>query len=163
MKKEKDIDHSVKQYANYFQKEEPDSFFPEPPLTYNNFFSNKLFLVQSIRNGIPFFLFSAIRLKTPFSDIDWARFLNISIKSLQRYKMEKDFVFKPIHSEKIIELAEVTQLGETIFTTQEKFYKWLNQSSVAFGNMKPLDLLNDSYGKELVVNELHRIDHGIFA
>jgi len=162
VKKEKNIDSSVKLYASYFQKEH-ENFFSEPPMTYNSFFENKLFLVESIKEGIPFFLFSAICMKTPFSDIDWAKFLNISLKSLQRYKVEKDFVFKPIHSEKIIELAEVTQLGETVFNDQEKFYKWLNQTSSALGNMKPLDLLNDSYGKELVTNELHRIDQGIFV
>jgi uncharacterized protein (DUF2384 family) len=29
--------------------------------------------------------------------------------------------------------------------------------------MKPIELIKDSYGKELVINELTRIDQGIFA
>jgi len=95
--------------------------------------------------------------------MDWANFLNISTKSLQRYRVEKDYVFKPIHSEKIIELAEVTQLGETVFDTQEQFYNWLSRPNQALGNMTPLELLKDSYGKDLVVQELNRIDQGIFV
>jgi len=60
-------------------------------------------------------------------------------------------------------LAEVTQLGETVFDSQEQFYNWLKRPNQALGNMKPLELLKDSYGKELVVNELTRIDQGIFV
>ncbi len=156
------IDNSLQRFVSYVQ-EESNMHFSDVNITYNDFFRHKLLLVLSIREGIPYFLFSAIRLKTPFSDIDWANFLNISTKSLQRYKVEKDFIFKPIHSEKIIELAEVTQLGETIFDSQEQFYSWLNRSNAALGNMKPLELLKDSYGKELVINELNRIDQGIFV
>lgn len=156
------IDNSIKRYVSAIQKESNLVVSDSATLTYNNFFTNKLLLVLSIREGIPFSLFSAIRKHTPFTDIDWANFLNISTKSLQRYKVEKDFVFKPIHSEKIIELAEVTQLGETVFGGQEPFYSWLNRTSKALGNMKPLDLLKDSYGKDLVINELNRIDQGIF-
>ncbi|MDO9038752.1 MAG: DUF2384 domain-containing protein [Lutibacter sp.] len=31
------------------------------------------------------------------------------------------------------------------------------------GNLKPIELLKDSYGKEMVMNELNRIDQGIFV
>jgi putative toxin-antitoxin system antitoxin component (TIGR02293 family) len=161
-RKHPSIDNSIQRFATYVQ-EESNMHVAEPAITYNSFFDNKMLLVLSIREGIPFFLFSAIRLRTPFSDIDWANFLNISTKSLQRYKVEKDFVFKPIHSEKIIELAEVTQLGESVFDSQEQFYNWLNRPNLALGGMQPLELLKDSYGKDLVVNELNRIDHGIFV
>jgi len=32
----------------------------------------------------------------------------------------------------------------------------------ALGNTRPIDLLKDSYGKEMVVAELTRVAHGIF-
>lgn len=160
--KKTNIDNQIKVYANQVQKDH-QLMVSDISLTYNSFFNNKLLLVHSIREGIPFSLFAAIRLKTPFSDIDWANFLNISTKSLQRYKVEKDFVFKPIHSEKIIELAEVTQLGEQVFGSQANLYQWLSRPNYALGDMPPLELLKDSYGKELVIDELNRIDHGIFA
>jgi uncharacterized protein (DUF2384 family) len=31
------------------------------------------------------------------------------------------------------------------------------------GDLKPAELLKDSYGKEMVMAELNRIEHGIFV
>lgn len=132
-------------------------------LTYSNFFQNKLLIIHAIRKGLPYSLFSEIQKITPFSEIDWAEFLNISVKTLQRHKNAEGYYFKPIHTEKIIELAEVTQFGKEVFDSQEQFYSWLNTPSYALGSLKPAELLKDSYGKELVMAELNKIEHGIFA
>lgn len=132
-------------------------------VTYKKFFTDRMLIVKSIRSGIPYSLFKLIKDITPFTENDWANFLDISTKSLQRYKKESEFVFKPIHSEKIIELAEVTNLGNDVFDSNDQFYSWLNAPSLALGNLKPIELLKDSYGKEMVMNELNRIDQGIFV
>ena len=86
----------------------------------------------------------------------------MSTKSLQRYKSDAR-AFKPIHSEKIIEMAEVTEIGVEVFGDMEKFKQWLYTPNFALGKMPPMDLLADSYGKDLVISELNRINHGIFA
>ena len=132
-------------------------------ITFQDFLNNKMLIVHSIRKGISFSFFNTIKNNSPFTDVEWADFLNLSTKSLQRYKNEKKFVFKPIHSEKIIELAEVTNFGNEVFDNNKDFYSWLNTTSIALGNMKPLELLKNSYGKEMVMDELHRIDQGIFV
>jgi len=132
-------------------------------VTYKKFFTNRMLIVKSIRSGIPYSLFKHIKDITPFTENDWATFLDISTKSLQRYKKDSEYIFKPIHSEKIIELAEVTNLGKDVFDSNDQFYIWLNSSSLALGNLKPIELLKDSYGKEMVLNELNRIDQGIFV
>jgi putative toxin-antitoxin system antitoxin component (TIGR02293 family) len=105
---------------------------------------------------------SLIKDVTPFNETDWADFLDISTKSLQRYK-QRSKQFKPIQSEKIIELAEVTNVGKNVFGSIEKFKLWLETPNFALGNMKPKELLKDSYGKEMVIGELTRIEHGIFV
>ncbi len=127
------------------------------------FFGDRLSVVSAIRAGIPYSLFDVIAAFTPFSEEDWAGLLGISTKSLQRYKKEDNFRFKSIHSEKIIEMTEVTALGLDVFDTSEQFYLWLTSPSYALGGHSPKHLLNDSYGKELVMDELYRIDHGVFA
>ena len=132
-------------------------------LSLGQFFSDRMLVVRVIRKGIPQALFMSIKEMTPFSEQEWSQFLDISIKSLQRYKKDTGHVFNALHSEKIIELAEVTSVGQAIFDSNEKFAFWLNSPSHALGNMKPMELLNDSYGKELVLNELYRIDQGIFV
>jgi len=130
-------------------------------VSYNDFLANKMLIIAAIRVGIPYSLFNLIQLYTPFSDSDWADFLDISTKSLQRYKTNTDHHFKSIHSEKIIEMAEVTKVGLDVFGGMDKLKLWLNTPSFALGKLKPIELLKDSYGKELVISELIRINHGI--
>lgn len=135
----------------------------EPELTYSGFLSDRMRIIEAIRIGIPYSLFRLILDYTPFSETDWAGFLNISTKSLQRYKQDARHHFKPIHSEKIIELAEVTRIGLDVFGDMAKFRLWLDTPSAALGNMRPMELLRDSYGKELVISELNRINYGILS
>lgn len=127
------------------------------------FFTDRMMVVDVIRQGIPTSLFMSIKDLTPFSDQEWSDFLDISLKSLQRYKKESDYVFRSIHSEKIIELMEVTVVGLEVFDSAEDFGAWLNATSHALGDRRPIELLRDSYGKELVLSELQRIDQGIFV
>ncbi len=131
-------------------------------VTYDDVFNNKLLLVHIISEGIPYSLFANLQSYLPFSESDWTYYLSMSAKSLQRYKKEAN-TFKPVHSEKIIELAEVTHLGVNVLGNVERFKLWLNTPSFALGSNKPKELLKDSYGKELVVAELTRIDHGILS
>jgi len=131
-------------------------------LTLSGFLNNKLLIVYTIRKGIPYSIFALIKDYTPFSLSDWAEYLNISGKSLTRYS-QSDKPFKPIYTEKIIELAEVTNLGLEVFGDDKKFKLWLETPNYALGNQKPFDLMKDSYGKEMVMGELTHIDQGILA
>ena len=131
-------------------------------LTYSEFLANKMLIIKLIRTGVPYSLFDLIRNVTPFSEMDWAELLNLSTKSLQRYKQDAKH-FKPLQSEKIIEMAEVTNIGVEVFGNMEKFKLWLDTPNFALGSLKPMELLKDSYGKEMVIGELTRINHGILV
>jgi len=130
--------------------------------TYKDFFSDKMLMIAAIRTGIPYSLFDLIQHFTPFSEADWAKFLDISTKSLSRYKQGAKS-FRLAQSEKIVELAEVTKAGIDVFGDMEKLRLWLNTPNFALGNSKPIEFLKDSYGKELVMGELTRINYGILV
>lgn len=132
-------------------------------ISLSHFLDDKMLLIYAIRQGISYSLFSEIQSITPFTEEEWAEYLNISTKSLQRYRKAPNHVFKPALSEKIIELLEVVHLGSQVFDTTDQFYAWLHSSSMALGGQKPAELVKDSYGKEMVMEELNRIEHGIFA
>lgn len=157
-----DVDREIRVYAEKIEALGHVKVI-QSDLTYSSFFQNKMLIIHSIRRGLPYKLFNFIKMLTPFTEEDWASYLNLSVKSLQRYKKEKEYLFKPIHTEKIIELAEVTNFGNQVFDSNDQFYTWLNTPSYALGNLKPAELLNDSYGKELVMAELNRIEQGIFV
>lgn len=131
--------------------------------TYADFLSNKMFIIAVIRQGVPYSFFELIQDYTPFSEKDWASFLDVSTKSLQRYRIDRNHTFKSSHSEKIIAIAEVTQIGMDVFGDIDKLRLWFETPNFALGNLQPSELLKDAYGKELVVNELVRINHGIFV
>jgi putative toxin-antitoxin system antitoxin component (TIGR02293 family) len=156
------IDKAVRVLVNRVEKDRGYKLLNKN-ITYEEFLKNRMLIVHAIREGISYDFFNLIKEITPFNDEDWASFLGISTKSLQRNKIKEDFIFKPLQSEKILELAEVTSLGNTVFDTEEQFYLWLNTPSFALGNLQPIELLKDSYGKEMVVNELNKIDQGIFV
>jgi putative toxin-antitoxin system antitoxin component (TIGR02293 family) len=67
-----------------------------------------------------------------------------------------------MHTEKIIEIAEVTKVGLELFEDVDKFKLWLNTPNYALGSHKPIELLKDSYGKDLILQELINTQHGIF-
>ncbi len=136
---------------------------PNRQITYEKFLEDKMMIIVAIRTGIPYSLFDLIQNYTPFSESDWADFLDISTKSLRRYRTSPEHHFKIIHSEKIIEMAEVTKVGLDVLSSIEKLKLWLNTTSYALGKLKPIELLKDSYGKEMVISELNRINHGILV
>ena len=154
------IDKAVRVLVNRVEQERGYKLLNKK-ITYDEFLKNRMLIVHAIREGIPYELFNLIKEITPFNEEDWASFLGISTKSLQRNKIKEDFIFKSLQSEKILELAEVTSLGNTVFDTETQFYMWLKTPSFALGNLQPIELLRDSYGKETVVNELNKIDQGL--
>lgn len=135
----------------------------EAAVQYLRSFQSPMDKVKFIRNGVPFPVFMQLREEVPFSDEEWSVLLDISLKSLQRYIKEGTHVFKVIHSERILEVIEVSELGIEVFGSQENFHGWCLEPMPALNNMPPIDLMRDSYGKELVMDELHAINHGIFA
>ena len=156
------LDKAVKLYALRVEKDTNYNLV-DKNVTYKKFLSNRMLIVHSIRRGLPYELYDLIKQRAPFKEGEWAEFLGVSTRTLHRNKTTKDFYFDSIPTEKIIELAEVTALGKDVFDTEEQFYQWLNIPSFALGMLKPIQLLKDSFGKEMVMNELHKIDLGIFS
>jgi uncharacterized protein (DUF2384 family) len=50
-----------------------------------------------------------------------------------------------------------------VFGDKERFNVWLNATNIALGNVKPKDLLDNTFGISLLKDELGRIEHGILA
>lgn len=140
-------------FALYLSGSKGSTFFDTPPSTIRGF----------LQKGVGISFFNRLQDFLGFSEETWADILSLSPKSIQRYKKNKDFKFKPIHSEKLLEIAEVLDTGREVFGDSGKFHLWLNTPCYALNNQKPVDLISDSYGKQMVIEELMRIEHGIFV
>lgn len=119
-------------------------------------------LISIVRKGIKFSIFNKLVNDGPFTMKDWANYLNLSERTLQRYRKEKK-VFEPFQSEKIIRLAILQKKGIELFGDIDKFNQWMEASIVALGGVKPKELLDSSFGVELLKDQLGRIEHGVLA
>ena len=66
-------------------------------------------------------------------------------------------------SERILQIQIIYQLGLDVFEDQASFDQWLNLNSIALGGRKPKDLLDSTFGVEVIKDELNRIEYGILA
>ncbi len=130
--------------------------------SYGDLFADKLKINTLILNGLSYSLFEKIQKGSTLSKSEWANFLDLSIRTLDRYKTDNK-KFKASQSEKIIGMIEVMGRGYEVFGDMENFKLWLHTPNYALGKEKPIDLLGNAYGRELVNTELTHIDYGIFA
>ena len=141
-----------------------DTFkFSEPEISYGAIDDNNaLVLIKMIRKGIGYTAFEKFALAFPYSLAEWSGFLHLSERSMQRYKKEKR-AFDPLQSEKIVEIAMLFKLGEDVFGSKSNFNAWLQTESLPLNKIKPVELIDNSFGIGLVKDELIRIEHGILA
>lgn len=90
-----------------------------------------------------------------------AQLLPVTERTIQRYTQEKHF--NRVVSEHILQIAEVAAKGSKTFGDKEQFLIWINLSNEALNNKTPLSLLNSKFGADIVLDELGRIEHGIFS
>lgn len=119
-------------------------------------------LVEMVRNGVRFDAFDTFANRSPFSLHEWSGYLHLSERTMQRYRSEKK-IFDPLQSEKIIEIALFYNKGVEVFGSAEKFDSWLETESLALGGIKPKMLLDNSFGINLLKDELTSIEYGILA
>ncbi len=119
-------------------------------------------LIEMVRQGIKYTFFQAFALKSPFSLTEWSQLLHISERTMQRYQKEEK-KFDPIQSEKILQIALLFKQGQDVFGEPKKFNIWIDSNNVALGGIKPKSLLDNSFGIELIKDELSKIEQGILA
>lgn len=119
-------------------------------------------LLKLSRKGITYALFEEIVKSSIYTTKEWSKFLHITERTIQRYKKEKR-TFESLQSERIIEIAKLQLKGKEVFGSKEYFDEWMNSKIIALGNIRPVELLDSSFGIDLLMDELGRIEHGVLA
>ena len=88
-------------------------------------------------------------------------YLHISERTLQRYESDKKL--SPELTDHLIQIAKVYTKAVEIFEDKDNAVEWLKYPSIPLGNATPLSCLDNSSGFELVMDELSRIDYGVYA
>lgn len=119
-------------------------------------------LIMAVRDGLSFDVFRRLSDLTLFSLQEWSRILHLTERSLHRYKKENK-AFDALQSEKIIQIMQLYAKGMEVFTDKSRFDTWLDTRNPALGGIKPKDILDSSFGIDLIRDELTRIEHGVLA
>ena len=132
-------------------------------LTFRSLDNNDVFkLINATREGVDFEVFDEFSITYPLNLTDWSRILNMSERTIQRYKRESK-KFDSIHTERLIMIMLLFKKGTEVFGSTENFLAWINSKSIALGGVKPTNLLDNSFGINMVRDELIKIEHGILA
>ena len=116
--------------------------------------------IEYVEDGLEYKDFDKFTQDIPFTQSDWAAFLQISTRTFQRYKKE-DRSFEPIYSERILQIMITYLKGVDVFGDSALFYTWLNTESIALGGKKPISFLSSTFGINMLSDELIRIEHGV--
>lgn len=117
--------------------------------------------IALIREGVPKEAMNNLMQKTGITNLEMAGITHTSDRTLRRYE-SKDRLPQE-QSERVIELARLYSKGSEVFGSLEYFKEWMNTRLIPLGDKKPKEFLDTSMGIDLLMKELGRIEHGVFA
>ena len=118
----------------------------------------KMELIGRIREGVKKPDWKQLIHFTGSTEKEFEHILPASISSMQ-----KKTVYGKETSERIYELARLFGLGYDVFDSKDDFKQWLLTPSRTLGNKIPFDLLDSSFGFEMVENEIVRIQYNVYS
>ncbi len=122
---------------------------------------NKMDLVELASRGITKNAVSNLANYLSLSSKQVADLLPVTERTLQRYSPRQHF--NQAVSEQVIQIAEVLAKGIEIFKEKSKLLLWLNTPHKVFYGNTPFSLLSSRFGTELVLEELGRIEFGVYS
>lgn len=123
--------------------------------------SNDSDLITVIRSGIPRIAMDHLMEIADISLTEMSAIIHTSDRTLRRYTPAQKLSQE--QSERMVELARLYSRGEQVLGSLAEFREWMNTKLMAFGNSRPKEYLDTSLGINMIMDELGRIEHGIFA
>jgi putative toxin-antitoxin system antitoxin component (TIGR02293 family) len=117
--------------------------------------------INIIRRGLPVSTISTLAKKFEVTQKDLSIWLHTTPRTIQR-SAESNSVLGVEMSDRLAQLIKVYQRGLEVFGERKKVTTWLKSSNYALGGAVPAELLDTIPGIELVLDELGRIEHGVF-
>lgn len=106
--------------------------------------------------------FKKIADNVPFTLQEWSVILHISERTLQRYaKANSSFPFNVM--DRVLQIDKVIKRGVEVFGSLDKFIRWLRSNPHMLEGRLSLQSLRSIEGINLILTQLGRIEHGLFA
>jgi putative toxin-antitoxin system antitoxin component (TIGR02293 family) len=144
--------------ANYSQAKNP----PEPEEAFIPIAFNKHLRILPSITKFTYADFKKIAENMPFTHAEWSSILHVSERTLQRYA-KNNSSFAPINAERAVQISNLINRGIEVFGDSEKFYHWLKRAPYMLEGIISIQSLTSQEGINMVLNQLGRIEHGLFA
>lgn len=122
--------------------------------------SNPMEIIEIARRGIPRKKVDVLAKAIGLTDRDMARILQISERTLHRYK--DDTLLDTNASERLLLLSLLYKKGEEVFDNLEKFKFYMNTATHVYNYKKPLELLDTNTGFQIIEDALGRLEYGVY-
>ena len=123
---------------------------------------SSLYENQPLLKDFTFKEFKKLADKVPFTQQDWSDILHISERTLQRYaKSNNPFPFEV--TDRILQIDKVIKKGIHVFGSLQKFIRWIKDNPYMLEGRLSLHSLASIEGINMVLTQLGRIEHGLFA
>ena len=90
-----------------------------------------------------------------------SRLLHTSHRNIQRKHEEE--MLDTLKTEKVLELAAFAQRGIEVTGGKESFIEWPHSPLLALGNKMPVDYLDTSFGIQMAIKILGRLEQGVYT
>ena len=91
-------------------------------------------------------------------ELDWV----VAPRTLSHRKSKNDKLTSD-ESGRLLRVASIYSLAQTVFANQQKAMKWLHKTRQSFEGMNAIDVMKTEAGARLVEEQLLQIDSGYFA
>ena len=140
-----------------FTEKEEKPMMAEQPMAIYELKKN----VPSLKN-FTFNDFKKIADKVDFTQKEWSDILHISERTLQRYAHDNG-LFNTGVIDRILQINKVFERGKEVFGSYERFNLWLRDNPYMLEGRLSIHSLASFDGINLVLTQIGRIEHGIFA
>lgn len=97
----------------------------------------------------------------PFTQAEWASILHLSERTLQRYA-KSNTSFEAIYTDRILHIQELINMGLETFADANALYRWLQREKNVLGSTLTFESLYSSRGIQEIIDEIGRIQYGVY-
>lgn len=120
-------------------------------------------MAELIEAGIPQRVAERLRERLELTDVELARCLGVSAKTLQRLTGRRAARLTPAQGDRLYRLARLAAMAEGVFESLGRAREWLREPQRGLGDRVPLDVMRTEVGAREVEDLLGRIEYGVFS
>lgn len=118
--------------------------------------------ISILRKGLTLRSFKSTLRQLSLSEEEAVSLLGLPKRTWARRKAQGERLKLP-ESERVFRLARVAAMALDVLGSGEAARAWLLRESRSLGGERPIGLLDTDIGAEQVIDELRRIEHGVFG